>query len=155
MIMTENLIVLRQTTWRWPSLWRQEERRQRRGRTRWGRRRCAPAVVLCAGGRPDLVISFKFKHVLSRIMSLDWVGWAHIDIMKGEKLYTFYPPFFLLNLTYMKRILHLVSVKNITFKSSYNWFKIDIFRLADRWLPYSALFRVTSTTIYVTANLDF
>ena len=28
--------------------------------------------------------------------------------------------------TYMKRILHLVSVKNITFKSSYNWFKIDI-----------------------------
>ena len=21
-------------------------------------------------------------------MSLDWVGWAHIDIMKGEKLYT-------------------------------------------------------------------
>ena len=26
----------------------------------------------------------------------------------------------------MKRILHLVSVKNITFKSSYKWFKIDI-----------------------------
>ena len=26
----------------------------------------------------------------------------------------------------MKRILHLVSVKIITFKSSYNWFKIDI-----------------------------
>ena len=36
-----------------------------------------------------------------------------------------YPTFFLLQLnpTYMKRILHL---KNITFKSSYNWFKIDI-----------------------------
>ena len=29
----------------------------------------------------------------------------------------------------MKRILHSVSVKNITFKFSYNWFKIDIFRL--------------------------
>ena len=28
-----------------------------------------------------------------------------------------------LNPTYMKRILHF---KNITFKSSYNWFKIDI-----------------------------
>ena len=26
----------------------------------------------------------------------------------------------------MKRVLHLVSVKNITFKPSYNWFKIDI-----------------------------
>ena len=28
-----------------------------------------------------------------------------------------------------KRILHLVWVKNITFNSSYNWFKIDILRL--------------------------
>ena len=39
----------------------------------------------------------------------------------------FYPTFFLfqLNFAYMKRILHLVSVKNITFKSSYNWFKIE------------------------------
>ena len=37
----------------------------------------------------------------------------------------FYPTFFLLQLnpTYMKRILHLVSVTNITIKSSYNWFK--------------------------------
>ena len=37
----------------------------------------------------------------------------------------FYPTFFLLqmNPTYMKRILHF---KNITFKSSYNWFIIDI-----------------------------
>ena len=26
----------------------------------------------------------------------------------------------------MKRILHLVSVKNIVVKSSFNWFKIDI-----------------------------
>ena len=47
--------------------------------------------------------------------------------------------FFLLqlNLTYMKRILHLVSDKNITLKSSYNWFKIDI-----RWLlrPPTAVF---------------
>ena len=37
----------------------------------------------------------------------------------------------------MKRILHLVSVKNITFKSSYNWFKIDIFRLVR---PLTAIF---------------
>ena len=37
----------------------------------------------------------------------------------------FFPTFFLLQLnpTYMKWILHL---KNITFKSSYNWFNIDI-----------------------------
>ena len=51
----------------------------------------------------------------------------------------FYPTFFLLQLnpTYMKRILHLVSVKNITFKSSYNWFKIDILRPV--W-PLTAIF---------------
>ena len=38
-------------------------------------------------------------------------------------IHLFTPPFFLLqlNLTYMKRILHLVSVKNVTFKSSYYW----------------------------------
>ena len=43
----------------------------------------------------------------------------------------FYPTFFLLQLNpkYMKRILHLVSVKNITFKSSYDWFRIDNRRL--------------------------
>ena len=29
----------------------------------------------------------------------------------------------------MEEILHLVSVKNITFKSCYNWFKFDILRL--------------------------
>ena len=49
--------------------------------------------------------------------------------LNGHNVQTFfYPTFFLLQLnpTYMKRILHLVSVKNITFKSSYNWFKIDI-----------------------------
>ena len=38
----------------------------------------------------------------------------------------------------MKQILHLVSVKNITFKSSYNWFKIDIIRLLR---PPTAIFR--------------
>ena len=37
----------------------------------------------------------------------------------------------------MKRILHFVSVKNITFKSSYNWFKIDIRRLLR---PLTAIF---------------
>ena len=41
------------------------------------------------------------------------------------------------NLTYMQRILYLVSVKNITFKSSYNWFKIDILRLVQ---PLTAIF---------------
>ena len=46
--------------------------------------------------------------------------------LNGKNFQTFfYPTFFLLQLnpTYMKLILHLVSVKNITFKSSYNWFK--------------------------------
>ena len=51
--------------------------------------------------------------------------------------------------TYMKRILHLVSVKNITFKSSYNWFKIDIHQqLRPLTANYLAMFKVTSTTIY-------
>ena len=49
----------------------------------------------------------------------------------------------------MKQILHLVSVKNITFKSSYNWFKIDIHQ--QLW-PLTAncldIVKVTSTTIY-------
>ena len=48
------------------------------------------------------------------------------------------PPFFLLQLnpTYIKRILHLASVKNVTFKSSYNWFKINNQRLV---LPLTAI----------------
>ena len=46
----------------------------------------------------------------------------------------------------MKRILHLVSV---TFKSSYNWFKIDIHQqLRPLTANYLAMFKVTSTTIY-------
>ena len=61
----------------------------------------------------------------------------------------FLPYFFLLQLnpTYMKqRILHF---KNITFKSSYNWFKIDIHQqLRPLTANYSALFKVISTTIY-------
>ena len=59
--------------------------------------------------------------------------------------------FFLLQLnpTYMKRILHLISVKNITFKSSYNWFKIDIHQqLRPLTANYLAMFKVISTTIY-------
>ena len=49
----------------------------------------------------------------------------------------------------MKRILHLVSVKNITFKSLYNWCKIDILRqLQPLTANYLATFIVTSTTIY-------
>ena len=44
----------------------------------------------------------------------------------------FSPHFFLLqlNTTYMKRILHL---KNITLKSSYNWFKIDILKCHEKF----------------------
>ena len=60
----------------------------------------------------------------------------------------FYPTFFLLQLnpTYMKRILHF---KNITFKSSYNWFKFDIHQqLRPLTANYLAMFKVTSTTIY-------
>ena len=37
----------------------------------------------------------------------------------------------------MERILQLISVKNITFKSSYNWFNIDILRLLQ---PPTAIF---------------
>ena len=49
----------------------------------------------------------------------------------------------------MKQILHLVSVKNITFKSSYNWFNIDILlQLRPLTTNYLAMFIVTSTTIY-------
>ena len=63
----------------------------------------------------------------------------------------FYPTFFLLQLNpiYMKRILNLVSVKNITLKSSYNWFKIDIHQqLRPLTANYLAMFKVISTTIY-------
>ena len=59
--------------------------------------------------------------------------------------------FFLLHLTpaHMNRILHLVAVKNITFKSSYNWFKIDIHQqLRPLTANYLAMFKVTSNTIY-------
>ena len=63
----------------------------------------------------------------------------------------FYPILFLLQLTLtnMKQILHLVSLKNITFKSSSNWFKIDIHQ---QFRPLTAnnlaMFKVISTTIY-------
>ena len=69
--------------------------------------------------------------------------------LNGTNFQTFfYPTFFLLQLnpTYMKRILHF---KNITFKSSYNWFKIDIHQqLRPLTANYLAMFKVTSTTIY-------
>ena len=64
----------------------------------------------------------------------------------------FTPLFFcnwILYMIYMKRILHLVSVKNITFKSSYNWLKIDIHQqLRPLTANYLAMFKVISTTIY-------
>ena len=49
----------------------------------------------------------------------------------------------------MKLILHLFPVKNIIFKSSYNWFKIDIHQqLQPLTANYLAMFKVISTTIY-------
>ena len=69
-------------------------------------------------------------------------------------IHLFTPPFFLLQLnpTYMKRILHFVPLKNIVFKSSYNWFKYwhsSAALVADcQLLLYLAMFIVTSTTIY-------
>merc|ERR1711963_1041906 len=57
--------------------------------------------------------------------------------------------FFLLQLnpTYMKRILHF---KNITFKSSYNCFKIDIHQqLRPLTADYLAMFKLLYTTIYM------
>ena len=71
--------------------------------------------------------------------------------LNGTNFHSFLPNFFLLqlNLTYMKRIIPLVSVKNITFKSSYNWFKIDIHQqLRPLTANYLAMFKVISTTIY-------
>ena len=51
-----------------------------------------------------------------------------------------------LNPTYMKRSLHF---KNITFKSSNNWFKIDIHQqIRPLTANYLAMFKVISTTIY-------
>ena len=68
--------------------------------------------------------------------------------LNGTNFQTFFTPLFLLQLnpTYMKRILHF---KNITFKSSYNWFKIDIHQhLRPLTANYLAMFKVISTTIY-------
>ena len=46
----------------------------------------------------------------------------------------------------MKQILHF---KNITLKSSYNWFKTDIHQqLRPLTANYLAMFKVISTTIY-------
>ena len=74
-----------------------------------------------------------------------WVWWKYIlirEVFRKTKWkfkmefsierHTTHPPHFFplqLNLTYKKRILHLVPDKNIFFKSSYIWLKIDILRL--------------------------
>ena len=69
---------------------------------------------------------------------------TYIDISKLQSHYT-----------YMKRILHLVSVKNNTFESSYNWFKVDILRLVR---PLTAIFGPAqghlNYYIYVVANVQ-
>ena len=51
--------------------------------------------------------------------------------LNGTNFQTFFTPLFLLQLnpTYTKRMLHLLLVKNIISKSSYNWFKIDTLQL--------------------------
>ena len=69
--------------------------------------------------------------------------------MNGTNFQTFFYPTFCalqLNPSYMKRILHF---KNITFKSSYNWFIIDIHQqLRPLTANYLAMFKVILTTIY-------
>ena len=63
--------------------------------------------------------------------------------LNEHNFHPFFPPtFFLpqLNLTYMKRILHLVPVKIFILKSFYNWVKIDILRLVR--LRPAILYRV-------------
>ena len=54
----------------------------------------------------------------------------------------------------MKRILYLVSVKNITFKSSYNWFKIDILGLLR---PLTAIFvaNIANRWTYALVESDY
>ena len=67
--------------------------------------------------------------------------------LNGTFGHPFVPHIFLLqlNLTYMKRILHLVWVQNITFKSPLIFgSKLTFTGWSDRWLPYSALLRVKS-----------
>ena len=72
-------------------------------------------------------------------------GAIEIDLVNGVngvKETTFF--LLQLNPVYMKRILHF---KNITFKSSYNWFRIDIHQqLRPLTTNYLAMFIVTSTT---------
>ena len=54
----------------------------------------------------------------------------------------------------MKRILHLVTVKNIIFKSSYNWFKIDILGLLR---PLTAIFvaNIANRWTYALVESDY
>ena len=88
----------------------------------------------------------KIETILTvQVINLRW----HLPLCVRQNFQTFFhPTFFLLQLnpTYMKRILHL---KNITFKFSYNWFKIDIHQqLLPLTANYLAMFKVISTTIY-------
>ena len=92
------------------------------------------------------------------------VGPPHPCLFNGTLPIHFFTQFcFFCNLILlMKRIVHLVPVKNIIFKFSCNRFKIDILWLLWplRWLPssyvaYSAILIVTSTTIYTTHSQMF
>ena len=90
-------------------------------------------------GKGSKKTKWKFKrHLPNRHRAPQWHKFLEI----------LFPTIFLLQLnhTYMKRILHF---KNITFKSSYNWFKIDIHQQVRLLTAnYLAMFKVISTTIY-------
>ena len=58
----------------------------------------------------------------------------------------FYPTFFAIEYYIYETDF---TLQNITFKSSYNWFKIDIHQqLRPLTANYLAMFKVISTTIY-------
>ena len=80
--------------------------------------------------------NFLFKHC--NLVQKVWLRRASKKVASPPKL-----------LTLLCLLVYLVSVKNINFKSSYNWFKIHIFRkLQPLTANYLAMFIVTSTTTY-------
>ena len=55
----------------------------------------------------------------------------------------------------MKRILHLVSVKDITFKADYDWFKIDILRLPEKKIEKTLMARKTTPPLSLKISVFF
>ena len=94
--------------------------------------------VLCPiGSKRPYILPFGNR---SQNKSGNWNGMAI-----GTFFHPFSPHFFRLqlNFTYMKRFSYLVSVKNITFKSSYNRFKIDIHQQLRKVWKYFLAFKCT------------